>query len=436
MARSQREAFEPLSAADASNIAIDAPDQVNAFLMAGVLAPGGPASTDGTVDMAALRRLLSERLRAVPRMAQRVARRRSRLVWEPATLDLVRHVREVDPVEGLPGFERLCAALIVEPLATDHPLWEVLVAPGVAPSRSGIVVRIHHAMADGIAAVRLAQALLDPTPATSNREVMHPPQPGPALGNSPSRRAARAKLKTLVSAVQRTAAMFRTAVPRTSLLGPLGAIRTIAFADVELQPLAQGAASVGATLNDALLAAVGAGVRSALLDTGEDPPATLPVSVPVALPDRGGSGNAVGVMVVPLPTAEAATEVRLSEVAGLTRARKTDARSRGTLEITRMPLTARIFARFARHQRMVALFVTNVPGPRDSLSLGGAPLERIWPVTTLQGNVRVGVSALSYAGRLMCSIHGDAAGVDARRVAAGLQEEFARITGLAQAPKD
>lgn len=87
MARSQREAFEPLSAADASNIAIDAPDQVNAFLMAGVLAPGGPVSTDGTVDMAALRRLLSERLRAVPRMAQRVARRRSRLVWEPATLD-------------------------------------------------------------------------------------------------------------------------------------------------------------------------------------------------------------------------------------------------------------------------------------------------------------------------------------------------------------
>src|SRR5690606_21642066 len=42
------------------------------------------------------------------------------------------------------------------------------------------------------------------------------------------------------------------------------------------------------------------------------------------------------------------------------------------------------------HQHFVALFVTNVRGPRDRLSLGGAPLGRAWPVTPLQGNVRLG----------------------------------------------
>ena len=34
---------------------MDAPDQVNAFLMAGVLAPGGPVGPDGRPDVAAIR---------------------------------------------------------------------------------------------------------------------------------------------------------------------------------------------------------------------------------------------------------------------------------------------------------------------------------------------------------------------------------------------
>ncbi|MCA1780627.1 MAG: hypothetical protein LC679_00190 [Intrasporangiaceae bacterium] len=42
---------ERLSAADASNVVMDARDQVNAFLLAGVLGPGGFVSEDGGIDV-------------------------------------------------------------------------------------------------------------------------------------------------------------------------------------------------------------------------------------------------------------------------------------------------------------------------------------------------------------------------------------------------
>ncbi|MCF4121480.1 WS/DGAT domain-containing protein [Antribacter sp. KLBMP9083] len=423
---------ERLTAADASNIAMDTPYQVNVFLMAGVLAPGGPVGPDGGVDLRELRSALADRVVVAPRLAQRVRRVRRALVWQPVSLDLAQHVRRVAPVDGQGGFEALCARLIVTPLPLDRPLWELLVVPGVAPARTGVVFRVHHAMADGVAAVRLAQALMDPAvPTTGAREPSSARQAAAAPGLTGRRRVLRARLRTVASGVERTAAVLRPAVPRTALLGRIGPRRAVAFVDVELDALAVGADLAGATVNDALLAAVAAAVRAALLACGEEPPASLPASVPVALRERGPSGNAVGVMLVPLPLGEADVVRRLRRVAELTRAGKEEARSRGTFELTRTRLGTWLFMRLARHQRLVALFVTNVPGPRHPLALAGARLERIWPVTPLAGNVRLGVAAISYDGVLRCAVHCDGDAVPAAVIARTLQDELARIASLA-----
>lgn len=57
--------------------------------------------------------------------------------------------------------------------------------------------------------------------------------------------------------------------------------------------------------------------------------------------------------------------------------------------------------------------------------------ERVWPVTQIQGNVRLGVSALSYAGRLHVAVHCDVAAVPAGTLARTLRDEFDRIAALA-----
>ena len=53
---------ERLSPADASNVVLDSPDQVNAFLLAGLLDVGGFVASDGTADLDRLRAHIVERL--------------------------------------------------------------------------------------------------------------------------------------------------------------------------------------------------------------------------------------------------------------------------------------------------------------------------------------------------------------------------------------
>jgi WS/DGAT/MGAT family acyltransferase len=427
---------ERLSAADASNVVIDAPDQVNAFLMAGVLAPGGAIGPAGEPDVASLRSAIAGLIPALPRLSQRVARDRRGYAWEPAAIDLGVHVRVLEPVDGLPGLEALCARLMVTPLPIDRPLWELLLVPGVAPGRIGVVFRIHHALADGLAAVRLVEVLLRPAGTAPTAADAAPPTSAAATSDpegSPvtARRGFRAHLRTLASGVERTSVVFRRAVPRTVLLGPIGRRRGVAFVDAPLHELATGADVAGATVNDALLSAAAAAAEAALRARGEPVPPVLPASVPVALAQRGRSGNAVGVMLVPLPTGELDTARRLRRIADLTRVRKADARSRGSFELTRTRFGTRLFRTFVRHQRLIVMFVTNVPGPRHPLALAGAPLERVWPLAAIQGNVRLGVAALSYDGMLRCAVHCDADAVSADVFGDALRDELGRIAALA-----
>ena len=133
-------------------------------------------------------------------------------------------------------------------------------------------------------------------------------------------------------------------------------------------------------------------------------------------------------MLVRLPLNEPDTARRLRLVADQTRRDKPEARELGTLELMRGPIGARIMDGYGEHQRLVAGFVTNVPGPSGTLRLGGAPVEAIWPVAVLAANVRCGVAAVSYAGRLSCGIHFDAAHIPGRAFAAGMRQAFIELS--------
>ena len=419
----RREA-ERLTAADASNVVMDARDQVNAFLLAGVLGVGGFVSAGDRIDLGRLRAALAARIdgeasAGLARFSQRLRVEGRRLMWESCRPDLTWHVRRVDRVDGLDGLAALCGRLMTVPLPLDRPLWELLIVPGATPEGAGIILRVHHCVADGVAGVRLVQRLFDGAST---------PGAAPARSGAASSQARRPRWRTFASGVARVTAVFRATVPPTVLLGPIGTRRDVAFADVELGALAQAARAADATVNDALLAAVVVAAESALRADGQPVPPVLPASVPVALPERGTSGNAVGVMLVPLATGEPDAGVRLTRIAATTRAAKTEARTQGTFELTRTRWGSRLFAWLARRQRFIALFVTSVRGPDRPLLVAGAPLERAWPVAPIQGNVRLGVAAMSYAGRLGVAVHTDAQALSARVAGRALGAELVSIS--------
>jgi hypothetical protein len=399
---------------------MDARDQVNVFLMAGTLGVGGFVSADGSIDIDRLRSAVGDRLadpafKDLARFTQKV-RLQQPLRWQTCETDLVWHVRLVTSVQGREGLADLCATLMTVSLPLDRPMWELLIVPGASVGGPGVILRVHHAVADGVTGVRLVQRLFDGAPAIErvpSRSVPAPP--------------IRSRWRSFVTGVSRVVAMFRATVPRTVLLGPIGGVRGVAFAEVELGPLARAAKAVGATVNDALLAATTVAVDAALRVEGRPVPPVLPTSVPVALANRGASGNAGGVMVVGLLTGELDTGARLAQVAAGTRAAKSEARAQGTYELTRTRWGSLAFAWLARRQRFIALFVTNVHGPDLPVLIAGAPLEHAWPVAPIQGNVRFGVAAMSYAGRFGVAVHVDAGALQAGVAARALGDELAKI---------
>jgi len=94
----------------------------------------------------------------------------------------------------------------------------------------------------------------------------------------------------------------------------------------------------------------------------------------------------------------------------------------------RGPVGGRILDRVGRRQRLVAGFVTNVPGPSGLLRLCGASVTAIWPVAVLAANVRSGVAAVSYEGRLWCGVHFDASSIPGSVFADAMAYEFSRFT--------
>lgn len=412
-----------LASADEANLVLDHDGQVNVFLVAGLLTTGGFVARDGGADVDLLRNALRDRIAALPALNRTVESSGRRHHWLRTEPDLNHHIRIVDRVDGVPGLAQKCGELMTLPLALNRPLWEILLVPGAVSAGTGVVLRIHHAVADGMAAVRIVQQLFDHGPAPAEPD--HPREQHGASAR-PARTPQSVLLRLLVGANRIRKTLRSHDVGATMLLGERGPLRGVTFVRADLQALETRARGMGATVNDALLAAVASGFRAALPAAGEQLPVILPVSVPVALRRRGTAANQVGVMLVRLPVGEPDPDERLRRIAAQTRLEKVAARDQGTLELMRGPIGARIMDRLARRQRLVAGFVTNVPGPARTLRLAGAPVDRLWPVAVLAGNVRLGVAAISYDGGLYCGIHFDATNVPGAEFSRAFEEDLAR----------
>ena len=204
----------------------------------------------------------------------------------------------------------------------------------------------------------------------------------------PRRLAAQARV--LAGAAQ-MAAGGRRHQRRSVLRRPVGGRRRLALVRAQLAEVKAVAHAQGATVNDLLLAAVTGGLRELLLARGTPTDGlTLYASVPVALraqADTAALGNQVGLMVVPLPVGEPDPVQRLQLITRATTERKRRPERLASLRPVGSLTILRVLNRYSRHQRIVDLFVTNVPGPQRPLYVLGARLVEAFPVVQVAGNV-------------------------------------------------
>src|SRR5215472_6681813 len=159
----------------------------------------GLLDPDGRVRIEAVRARLEPRLPLVPRLRQLLYRPRLGLGWplwtDAPSFDLADHIR-VRPVAAPGGQAQLLAAC--QDLARRHldparPLWELWLLPGLPDRQVGAYFRLHHAVADGAAALAVFGALLDltpdaPAPAASPWAAAPVPAAGELLADNPRRR--------------------------------------------------------------------------------------------------------------------------------------------------------------------------------------------------------------------------------------------------------
>jgi hypothetical protein len=111
--------------------------------------------------------------------------------------------------------------------------------------------------------------------------------------------------------------------------------------------------------------------------------------------------------VVPLPVAEPDPARRLRQVSQATTQRKRRPEVLAGLRPVGSLTVLRALNRYTRHQHLVDVFVTNVPGPQVPLFVVGARLLEAFPVVQVAGNVPLSVAVLSYDGQLNIGIQSD-----------------------------
>ena len=467
-------AIIPLSNVDAAWLKME--DPTNLMMVTGVLTFPRP------LDMAYLRALIESRLLQFDRFRQRVVRPAlpfAPAYWEPDPhFNIGAHLHCV----GLPhprdkgALQQLVSDLMSTSLDFSKPLWQMHVVDGYAPdgrSEGGaLIVRLHHALADGMALVGVLLALTEMVPGAlpplagdngAADDNTPPARPGSwealqwrtaelvGKGVDVGRRAIIEGLESYLNndrprqlaeqgadyAHALSKLVLRAPDPPTPFRGRLGVAKRVAWSrPLPLSEIKAMRRATGATVNDLMTSAVTGGLRRYLEARGEEP-ADFRAAVPVNLRgphEMGALGNKFGLVFLDLPVSIVDQRRRLDAVRFRMEALKGSPEAPVSLDV----LAAVGFSAQAVQDAVVRIIgtkatavLTNVPGPPIPLYLAGQPIDSLMFWVPQSGRLGLGISILSYAGSVAVGVATDAGLVpEPDEIVLGFYAEYDELLGL------
>lgn len=458
----------PLSNVDAAWLKME--DPTNLMMVTGVLTFARP------VDRTYLRALVESRLLQFDRFRQRVVRPALPLApnyWEfDPNFNVGAHLHRV----GLPhphdksALQELVSHLMSTSLDFSKPLWQMHIVDGYGEG-GAIIVRLHHAMADGMALVGVLLALTEMSPGAPQPEPNGLPdvqEPPSALtgsfealqlraarllgkGVGVGRRALIEGLETVLNADRprqlaelssdyahaASKLVLRAPDPKTIYKGKLGlAKRAVWSRPLPMSEVKAMRRATGATVNDLMTSIVTGGLRRYLQARGEAA-VDFRAAVPVNLRgpnEMGGMGNKFGLVFVDLPVSTPDVKQRLAIVRHRMESLKETQEAPVSLDI----LAAIGFSAQAIQDQVVKLIgskatavLTNVPGPPIPLYLAGQPIESLMFWVPQSGRLGLGISILSYANNIYLGLATDTGLVpDPDEIMLGFYAEYDELLGM------
>jgi len=330
------------------------------------------------------------------------------------------------------------------PMDMNRPLWDMYVIEGLdriegIPKGSyAIATRVHHAAIDGASAMHFFSALSDRDPKGTPALDLEPITETPGKEPSTFTVLNRALVSNIQSPVKMAStllkfspAIFETLrktlgsdvsrskkVPQTRFNQPVSPHKMFEGTRFSMDDLKWIKNHVeGSTINDVVLAICSGALRSYLDHHGELPAdplvAIAPVNARASRRDAETPGNNISAMSVALPTNVADPVERLQTIRDTTRqtkAAKSGISARLMTDLSKhvpaatMAGVARLIASGRFTSRLCNLFVSNVPGPQQTLYMNGAKMLHTYGMAPLADGMGLFIATPSYNGEMTFSI--------------------------------
>jgi diacylglycerol O-acyltransferase len=367
-------------------------------------------------------------------------------VWVPdEQFDIEHHVRHSALPQ--PGRVRelldLCSRLHSTRLARERPLWEAHVIEGLRDGRVALYTKTHHALVDGVSAMRLLASVLstDPDqrgmpafwaahkPAKAQRTATDAEQSLAGVPVSAIRTALGitaeaaglpgALVKTITKAVRNETSALSLNAPRTMFNQRITGSRRFAADDWPVERLRAVGKATGTTINDVVMAMCSGAVRKYLLEHDALPEDPLVAMVPIGLKAKEShvasaeGGNAVGAVMVQMATDLHDPAERLTAIHRSMQDGKQALSSMTPLQILAMSAIGQapaILTPMFRMQGLVRppynLIISNVPGPRTPHYWNGARLLGTYPLSIPINGMALNITCTSYDGNMAFGLIG------------------------------
>ncbi len=424
------------------------------------------------LDRAPSWQLLCERIERATRLAPTFRMKLVPTPWKLAPprwvvdsdFDLSWHLRRgrVGEPGGLPAVLTFARNLGMSAFDHDRPLWEFTLLEGLPEGRAALVMKVHHALTDGIGGIQIAAHVVDlereagPLGPLPDEPVANHRGPLDALSAAASynvRRSvanarslaravpgavaatARHPLRTASDATATMLSIARFVQPITATDSPVMTDRRLQWRyetlDVPLGALHDAGRTAGGTLNDAFLAGVTGGLRRYHEQHGgmaERLRVTMPISVRAA--DDPEGGNKVTLVRFEVPVRAPDPAERIALIHGLCGGMRTERAIpysnaiAGVLNLLPVTVTGGMF-------KHVDFLASNVPGFHDAVYMGGARLEAFHAFGPTLGSA-ANITLMSYRGTCHIGVNTDSGAIpDPEVFARLLSEGFDEVLALA-----
>ena len=404
-----------------------------------------PAGVTPGEFIASLKTYMSERLHLVSYLQRKLAfvpGNWDHPVWvHDNNFNIDNHVIEY-PVP-LPGnqaeMEQVIAALHEIKMPLDRPLWTMYVLTGLADGKVAYYNQAHHAALDGASGNAAFDILMDDTPA-------HPPVPTAEPVSTETDDSSlrliedavnnfmRFQLETgkrMLGAVETSRRLMNRFINPNKEFGAFGKIapatpfntqisekRTWSVLEVPLADVKQMGKTIGATINEMVMAICAGALRSYLDREGKLPEQSLIAGCPVSLRKPGDTtpGNQVTMMNVELATQiadplerviaiKASSETAKEMVADLAGMFEGNAALPGMPAMISANMSATESFGLAQFVRgPINVVISNVPGPRNTLYSNGARMTTHYPVSIPAHGLGLNITVQSYVDQMYFGI--------------------------------